>query len=209
MRDHGFTFTSNNTPESALKCQDCSYSFITKPELMQHKTEKHYKTRLCPFYHGTGRGCSFPSTVCFNIHEESITPTNKESIDFRKRIPCRNGNNCFFNQRQKCFYAHVASNVETHSPPQVESRSIQNYTNQGQLCNQKEKCMKCNGEFNCKADLDHHMRTSHRGGEVNSETYAAIVKIGQQMENVSQRLQMLELKSMGDFPTVAGGHRKV
>ena len=124
LRDHGFTFTANTQPETKMQCHDCNEKFSTKSQLMEHKTQKHYKTRLCPFFHGTGRGCSFPSNVCFNIHEENITPTETEAIDYRKRIICKNGENCVFKQRGTCFYKHIVNNVGTSPTPQLNSRSI-------------------------------------------------------------------------------------
>ena len=42
--------------------------FTTKDELMSHRKVQHWKTKLCPYYHGTGRGCRFPDRVCLNIH---------------------------------------------------------------------------------------------------------------------------------------------
>ena len=205
---HGFIFENSTQPESGLKCHDCDDRFITKPDLMKHKTEKHYKTRLCPFYHGTGRGCRFPANICFNIHEESITPTDTGVIDFRKIIICRNGESCVFNQRQDCFYKHIATNVIINTSTQVPSNTTLTYAQRTAFNgNKKEKCAKCNGEFNCKDDLNHHMRTSHRVAE--DETMAAIIKIGQQMEHVSQRLQFLELKSMTDFPSLGKGPQRI
>lgn len=69
--------------------------------------------------------------------------------------------------------------------------------------------MDCPSEFISKNDFDHHVRTAHRNKEVESDTYAAIVKIGKQMEIFSQRLQFFELQSMKDFPTVGDVQRRV
>ena len=168
---HAFTYTANTQPDHKLKCYDCSESFSTKPELMNHKTQTHFKTRLCSFYHGTGRGCKFPANVCFNIHQENITPTNTDIIDFRKRIFCKNGENCVFNQRSSCFYKHLENHVRTKHPSQVL------------------RCMNCHSEFKSKGDFDHHMRTVHSNSDGDTDTYAAIVKLGQQMSRISQRLQ--------------------
>ena len=69
--------------------------------------------------------------------------------------------------------------------------------------------MACTSEFVSKNDFDHHVRTAHRTREGESDTYAAIVKIGQQLENVSARLQAFELKSMTDFPTVNSEQKRI
>ena len=206
LRDHGFTFTSNNQP--TMQCHDCSEKFSTKPELMQHKKQTHYKTRLCPFYHGTGRGCSFPANICFNIHEENITPTQTEPIDYRKRIICKNGQNCVFQQRSTCFYKHVVNSVQSNQQPEVRSRNTPTQATSYNVL-QTYKCTYCISEFVSKDDFEHHVRTAHRTRELESDTYATIVKIGQQMENVSQRLQFLELKSMTDFPKPVSGQRRI
>ena len=205
---HGFTFTANNKPELAMQCHDCSERFSIKPELMQHKREEHHKTRLCPFFHGTGWGCRLQSNFCFNIHEENITPT-AEMVDFRKRIDCKHGANCDFNQRGICFYKHIVPNVRTNQTNQVTSRNIQTQPTQSYDLLQTYRCMDCVSEFVSKNDFDHHTRTAHRGVGVESSTYAAIVKIGEQLASVSQRLQFFELQSMKDFPTVGGVQKKM
>ena len=213
VRAHGFIFEEHTTPDNVLKCHYCSDSFTTKPDLMKHKTEKHYKTRLCPFYHGTGRGCRFPSNVCFNIHEENIIPTVTDITDFRKSINCRNGGSCVFNQRKACFYKHIANNVGRNTSAYVPSSNTPTFAQQtAQNIGTQERCVKCNETFNCKDDLNHHLRTSHRedgrnGGD--RDTYEALIRIGQQMESVSQRLQFLELKSMTDFPPLPKGQRRI
>ena len=35
---------------------------------MKHKREQHWKQKRCPYWHGNGRGCRFPDSVCFNFH---------------------------------------------------------------------------------------------------------------------------------------------
>ena len=206
VRVHGFIFDTHSRPEPDIQCHDCTEKFTTKPDLIKHRMEKHHKTRLCPFFHGNGRGCKFPSNVCFNIHEENITPTETETLDFRKRIFCKNGDSCVFYQRNICFYKHNANNVNTNKVQQGLSRNTY-AEHTAQNFNQKYKCMKCNEEFNFRGDFEHHMRTNHRESE--NDILPAIRKIGQQIESVSQRLQFLELRSMSDFPPLEKGQQKI
>ena len=206
IRDHGFTFSASTQPQPTMQCHDCNEKFPTKTELFEHKTQKHYKTRLCPFYHGTGRGCRFPTNVCFNIHEESITPSETEILDYRKRIICKNGVTCVFKMRGTCYYKHIEISVDRNQRQQVNSRSIPTQATQiPQSYNllQTHKCVDCPSEFVSKNDFDHHMKTTHRNNEERSDTYAAILKIGKQIENV-----FFELKSLTDFPTVAGAQMR-
>ena len=82
VREH--RYTTNDTPQTTsiinptiirqqplstqIKCFDCGTMFSTRDELMSHRKVQHWKTKLCPYYHGTGRGCRFPDRVCLNIH---------------------------------------------------------------------------------------------------------------------------------------------
>ena len=60
--------TSQQLGPNQIKCFDCGIMLPSREDLMKHKKQHHWKTRLCKFYHGTGRGCRFPDRVCFNIH---------------------------------------------------------------------------------------------------------------------------------------------
>ena len=98
--------------------------------------------------------------------------------------------------------------MEVISAPQGQSRNIATYAQKpAQNVHKKQKCVKCNDEFNTTDDLNHHIRTSHRGS--GSETLDAIMKIGQQLESVSQRLQFLEVNSKSNFPSMERGQQRI
>ena len=78
VRDHDLEYSTNNTTQATsaamtpsinqIKCFDCGTLVQTRDALMRHKKVQHWKQKLCPYYHGTGRGCRFPDRLCFNIH---------------------------------------------------------------------------------------------------------------------------------------------
>ena len=219
VKEHFFSYTNETRPDLTIECYDCSEKFNTKPDLVNHKKEKHYKTRLCPFYHGRGRGCNFPHNVCLNIHQENITPT-ENTTDFRKRINCKNGLNCTFHQRGSCMYKHqefqanIASNRQEVQPGQSSTFGNHIRNNQHSQVNPRNiletyKCNDCHSEFSSKAECEHHTKTMHKRSEVETITYSAIAKIGLQLENIMQRLQSVESKSMTNFPSAEGAQRNI
>ena len=216
VKEHCFSYTNETRPDLTVECYDCSEKFNTKPDLVNHKKEKHYKTRLCPFYHGRGRGCNFPHNVCLNIHQENITPT-ENTIDFRKKINCKNGNSCIFHQRDSCMYKHQEIQaILVNNRPEAHTGFSSNHIRKNQLLQinpqnilETLKCAECPSEFASKAELEHHNKTMHKRSEVETSTYSAIAKIGNQLENILQRLQIVESKSMTNFPVLQGAHKKV
>ena len=219
VKEHFFSYTNETRPDLTIECYDCSEKFNTKPDLVSHKKEKHYKTRLCPFYHGRGCGCNFPHNVCLNIHQENITPT-ENTTDFRKNTNCKNGFNCIFHQRGSCIYKHQeiqaprANNrqvIQSGQSSHIENHIRNNHAAQINSRNNTEicKCVNCPSEFSSKADLENHTKTMHKKSELETITYSAITKIGLQLENILQRLQSVESKSMTNFPTIEGAQRKM
>ena len=98
---HGFKYSETEGLKQDIECHDCEEKFSNKTELMQHKTIKHYKTRLCSYWHGNGWGCRFPASKCLNIHHENITPTLTN--DIRSKILCKHGESCNFNKQNSCL----------------------------------------------------------------------------------------------------------
>ena len=80
VREHNFKSTNQiaapvaqqNTNQqlgpNQIKCFDCGTMLPSREDLMKHKKDHHWKQKLCPYYHGVGRGCRFPDRVCFNVH---------------------------------------------------------------------------------------------------------------------------------------------
>ena len=111
MVAHAFVYSNQEKREEEYECFDCGQKVRNKQELMSHKKEKHYKKRLCSFFHGTMTTCRFPNKDCLNIHNENIWPTETAG-DYRGRINCKHGNSCVFLTRPGgCFYKHAQSVV--------------------------------------------------------------------------------------------------
>ena len=60
--------TSQQMGPNQIKCFDCGIMLPSREDLMRHKKQNHWKQKLCPYYHGVGRGCRYPDRVCFNVH---------------------------------------------------------------------------------------------------------------------------------------------
>ena len=176
-----FNQTQQQAPATTeIGCFDCPNKFHSKHELMDHKRQVHYKKKLCSFFHGNGHGCRFPPNICFNIHNENITPTVFENSDPRSRVPCKNGKSCIWIQRGGCYYKHV-TNVEqssarrsttqaTHSIPTGQSQQVE-------------------------------------GGENRNFMMNTLMRMNQNLQTLSQKLQFLDLQSMTDFPNLGNGQR--
>ena len=93
--EHGYIYNKSEQSKKEINCHDCQERFTTSFHLMEHKKEKHYKKKLCSYYHGTGWGCRFENR-CMNIHGENIIP--ELSGDNRGKIPCRHGDSCVYYQ---------------------------------------------------------------------------------------------------------------
>ena len=88
---------------------------------------------------------------------------------------------------------HVQPNVNTPNQTNINpSHNIETF-----------KCSECPSEF------EHHTRNDHRRTDAEIITYSAIAKIGIQLENILQRLQSVEQKSMADFPILGGAQKKL
>ena len=193
MVAHAFNYTNQEKREEEYECFDCGQKVRNKQELMSHKKEKHYKTRLCSFFHGTMTTCRFPNKDCLNIHNENIWPTETAG-DYRGRINCKHGNSCVFLTRPGgCFYKHAQS-VE---PPQNAWQQSSTLRGNTEIINR------------AAPDVDRPEQP-----EVNSTNTPSldmnqiVMNLSKQMETISQKLQFLELKSMQDFPTITEGQKR-
>ena len=144
-KDHGFNYKKNGQKE--IDCHDCQDSFSSSFHLMEHKKEKHYKKKLCAYYHGTGWGCRFENR-CMNIHGEHIEP--ELSTDNRSRIPCRHGDQCHYYQNNSCHYKHTTNMPAPSAPP---------YEPEGEI--QMLPCSQCRYETNTNVELNYHIETHH------------------------------------------------
>ena len=116
-----------------IKCYNCESMFVSKDLLMKHKKEKHYKQRLCNFYHKHGN-CRF-GDQCLNIHE------NNSHMQFRhgpgqsqmqSNIECKNGVQCMYKAQNRCNFKHSAQNVTNNSGREHNSMNT-NVFDMGQL----------------------------------------------------------------------------
>ena len=158
--DHGFIYNKNGQSTKNIDCHDCDESFSNKFELMEHKKAKHYKKKLCSYYHGTGWGCRFLNR-CNDIHSEDIVP--QISGDNRDKLPCRHGDSCHYYKNNSCHYKHISSMPLPSAPP-LDDEEIQWL--------EQFKCTQCNYETNTKVELGYHIETNHG---VRQKDYRGIV----------------------------------
>ena len=160
---------------------------------MEHKKAKHFKTKLCSYFHGNSTPCRFPDQQCMDIHNENIQPTDAGE-DYRSRIPCKNGASCFFQRRPEgCFYKH-ATNVEQSPNISEHHRNTRNITR------------------NLPSSAPSAGRSEQQGTSLAStptiNMNILVMNLSKQMEAISQKLQFLELKSMKDFPSLIEGQNR-
>ena len=116
MLIHAFTYTTQEEVVLSYKCYDCGEKLANKNDLISHKKSKHFKTKLCSYFHSNSTTCRFPAQKCMNIHNENIQPVDTVS-DYRSRIMCKNGNACFFlSQPGGCFLqiCHKCGSITEH-----------------------------------------------------------------------------------------------
>ena len=193
MTVHAFNYSTEKKTLEAYECFDCGEKLQDKQLLMSHKTEKHYKTRLCSYFHGNMSTCRFPAHQCINIHNENIRPT-EAAADYRSRIICNNGNACVFLKKPGgCHYKHVNS-VETHPSEWQRQKSI------------RENTLVTPG---IAPSVERGQQPIAIAANTSTPDMTQIVlQLSKQMENISQKLAILELKSRSDFPTLAEGQRR-
>ena len=184
---HNQTTQRPKLPYPSIKefgCYDCPERFHFKQEMMQHKREKHFKKKLCSYFHGVGRGCTYPANVCINIHNENITPTVLENSDPRSRIPCKNAERCVWIQRGGCAYKHapvvVPASVASHTGPSTSNTPTGQQENNLNVNTQNENNLIMN----------------------------TLIKINHNLETMSHKLQILDLSSMTDFPVLENSLRR-
>ena len=193
MTIHAFIYGAQ-TSVMEYECFDCGDKVRSKQDLMSHKTEKYYKTRLCSYFHGNMTTCRFPAQQCMNIHNENIHPSAAPGSDYRSRIACKHGNSCFFRKRPSgCFYKH-ALNVETkENVHQQGSPTIANIQA---------------GPGNVRPVERNQRPVLNTLGISALDMNHMILNLSKQMEYIVQKLQVLELKSHTDFLTVKESLRR-
>ena len=190
MVTHAFNYTTQQATSETVECFDCGEKLGNKHGLMSHKKAKHFKTKLCSYFQGHTTTCRFPNNKCMNIHNENIQPTAAES-DYRSRIICKNGSECFFrSQPEGCFYKHV--DVVQQQPNAWQQRN-----------NTRENTRALSGPaLPVESILQPVVQSTSTH---NLDTNQLVMNLCKQMESISQKLQFLELKSMTDFPSIAVG----
>ena len=184
---HAFNYGEKNKLEE-YECFDCGETVNSKQDLMSHKTEKHYKTRMCTYFHGNMSTCRFPAQQCINIHNEKIHPTAAPENDYRSRIPCKHGDSYLFRKRPSgCFYKH-ASNVETE--PNIWQQRGTAITNTQ------------TGPGNVQ-HVDMNQRPGGNSPDISpGDMNLIVLNMSRQMESIVQKLQV------SDFPNLEGSQRK-
>ena len=71
MIGRAFNYTNSVETTEVHECFDCGEKLGNKQGLMAHKKEKHFKMRLCSYYHGLRTTCRFPAQHYLNIHNEN------------------------------------------------------------------------------------------------------------------------------------------
>ena len=193
MNAHAFIYNSSEGNTEVFECFDCGERIGSKQGLISHKKDKHYKTRLCSYYHGNMTTCRFPAQQCLNIHNENIHP-RETGNDYRSRIICKNGNSCMFRvQPGGCYYKHA--NIVEAQPnvwqPQNITRQNTGTTSAPATSVVRSEQPQPNLANTPPLDMNQ-----------------IILSLSKQMDTISQKLQFLELKSMQDFPPLAGGQNQ-
>ena len=160
--EHRFNYNKSEQSKKEINCHDCQESFTTSFHLMEHKKEKHYKKKLCSYYHGTGWGCRFEKR-CMNIHGENIIP--KLSGDNRGRIPCRHGDSFVYYQNNSCHYKQTSDMLATIAPPYEPEGEVQFL--------ERISCSQCNYETNTNVELTHHIETNHGSCQRDQRVFVA------------------------------------
>ena len=191
---HAFKYTTQEEETEVYECFDCGDKLSSKNDLMSHKKAKHFKTKLCSYFHGNSTTCRFPAQKCMNIHHENILPTDAGN-DYRSRILCKNGTTCFFlSQPGGCLYKHVIS-VEQQQNVWQQQRSTRVDTTTPPSVAQP---------------VGRAQQPAAQSENINTLTMnQLVVNLSKQMEAISQKLQFLELKSMKDFPNLVAGQRQI
>ena len=115
-----------------IKCYDCNNTFGNKEQLMNHKREKHFKKKMCTFYHKHGN-CRYGDR-CINIHENNnhMNENHRETqLQQQSKIKCRNGQQCMYRMQNRCNFSH-AENVQ-NIPNQGQSSRSTNVFNMEKL----------------------------------------------------------------------------
>ena len=145
------------------------------------------------YFHGNKTTCRFPAQQCLNIHNENIHASEAVS-DYRSRILCKHGNKCMFLARPGgCLYKHV-ENVE----PQ------QNAWRQGSI-GRHNTTVAPGGVQPVEAS---HQPNANTANMPTMNMNQMFMNLSKQMETISQKLQVLELKSLKDFPTLEASQQR-
>ena len=158
---HGFKYNEAESSKKEINCYDCESKFSNKFQLGEHKKLKHYKQRLCSYYHGNGWGCRFPST-CVNIHQENITPTL--TSDTRGKIWCRDGDSCLYFKRKSCHFKHILVPLESSAISLEPNSEIEIPPLERKICQQCGYVTNTDTEFKCHAETIHGARNKDYRG---------------------------------------------
>ena len=98
--------------KNLVKCFDCQNMFESKGQLINHKKERHYKQKMCNFYHKHGN-CRF-GDQCINVHEDNnhmYSNHGQEQHPQQSNIKCMNGPTCQFRKENRCNFSHASESV--------------------------------------------------------------------------------------------------
>ena len=154
---------------------------------MRHKKEHHYKQKLCRFFHGVGRGCRFPASVCINIHgrEDQWNQQPQIASESRSKITCNNGTECTYFRQGECWYSHGLSQINQANP---------NHQNIAQTNNSKTK----------------PNQTPNQSNAPNNNTFNMdeLKLTLESLVNVVNNQILPNMKSMKDFPPIITNQKR-
>ena len=171
---HAFNYTTQGATSAVVECFHCGEKMGSKPHIFVHKKAKHFKTRLCSYFHGNATTCRFPHNKCMNIHNENIQPTDTVS-DYRSRIICKNGNSCSFLMQGDCHYKHATIVGQQ-----------QNVREQPSITRDSTRPTKINAP---PAGII-QQQTTISASTPNMDMNMIVINLSKQMEAISQKLQL-------------------
>ena len=207
---HGFVYTQGTQQPSTAQqtplfpCGFCPDAFLTQIDFTKHTQEKHTRH--------TWQESNAPSTAleCYDCGHKSDTKIqlmeHKRQVHYKKKLCVYwhgNGRGCRFPSKQ-CVNIHeenITPTEHTDHRKRIECRN-------GSSCNfhSTDSCLYKHAEIVTRAAPESAQSTvprvevmaPNRDGMANF--MEIIMKLNQNVENISERINSLELKSMTDFP---------
>ena len=122
------------TPSAAgFKCYDCGKDVGERANLMKHKTEDHYKQKLCKNFQENNY-CRFSAPDCVYIHRPQErqwqSRGNRQAREVQGNrqlgggdgnVACKNGPDCYCLANNRCRFRHESAPAQSVATPQIPS----------------------------------------------------------------------------------------